>query len=105
MAVRSYQLVLAAGALRLSDVYGDGAGVANPKNDIPYRQVILQASGAAAYVGFTNLTTSSVYGAKVDNTFTGPGVSLGPFEAGPIKLSDLWVAGAGSTISVLGIPF
>ena len=41
----------------------------------------------------------------VDNTFTGPGVSLGPFEAGPIKLSDLWVAGAGATISVLGIPF
>lgn len=105
MAVRSYQLVLAAGAMRLSDVYGDGVGVVNPKNDIPYRQVILQAAGAAAFVGFTNAVTSSVFGIKIDNTFTGPGVSLGPFEAGPIKLSDLWVAGAGATISVLGVPF
>ena len=98
MAVRSYQLALAAGALRLSDVYGDGAGVVNPKNDIPYRQVVLQASGAAAFVGFNNLVTSTVYGAKIDNTFTGPGNFSAPsnwsFGALPAASDDFAIKGA-----------
>lgn len=108
MALRSYQLVLAAAAQRLSNVYG-GASLGNvidPKADIPYRQIILEAEAAAAFVGMDSLTSSTVYGTRVDSTAaTAPLVVFGPFEAGPIHLSDFWVAGAGSTIHVSGIPF
>lgn len=106
MAARSYQLTLAAAAQRLSNVYG-GASLGNaidPKADIPYRQVLLQASGADAFVGMDNLTTSTVYGVSAHSTDLQP-VTLGPFDTGPIHLSDLWVAGAGATLHVLGIPF
>lgn len=106
MSVRSYQLALAAAAQRLSNVYG-GASLGNaidPKEDIPYRQVLIQATGADAFLGMTSAVTSTTYGTAVDSTDLQP-VVLGPFGTGPIKLSDLWVAGAGATIHVTGIPF
>lgn len=106
MAAKSYQLALAAAAQRLSNVYG-GKSLGNlidPKEDIPYRQVLLQATGADAFVGMDDLTTSTTYGIAVDSTDLQP-VTLGPFDTGPIHLSDLWVAGAGATIQVFGIPF
>lgn len=106
MALRSYQLVLAAAAQRLSNVYGGASlgNVINAKDDIPYRQIHLQAEGADAFVGMDNLTTSSVYGTKIE--LTGDAVIVfGGTDAGPIKLSDFWVAGAGATLHVTGIPF
>lgn len=106
MPVISGQLVLAAGAQRLSNAYG-GESVANavvPRLDVPLRQVLLTAEAADAFVGATDATTATVYGTKVDSTENVP-VSLGPFDNGGIKLSDLWVAGAGATLHVLGIVF
>lgn len=108
MAARSFQLTLAAAALRLSDVYGGPAG-ADPSAalNVPYRQILLSASGADAFVGGQDqgaLTTATVYGMQVDSTALGP-ASIGPFETGPVKLSDFWVAGAGSVIHILCIPF
>ena len=106
MALRSYNLTLAATPLRVSDVYGGAAGSLDPKVDIPYRQVILQASGAAAYIGFDPAVLSTtVYGNKVDSANTGPGTVLGPFDQGPIHLSDLYALGSGATLHVTGIPF
>lgn len=110
----SGQLVLAAAAQRLSNVYG-GASIAPPNTIVPaqdlaYRQVILQATGADAFLGGDlpagqgALVTSTVYGTAIDSTDL-QGITLGPFSTGPIKLTDLWVAGAGATLHVTGIPF
>jgi hypothetical protein len=104
MAARHFQLTLAAAAQRLSDVYGDGVGVVNAANDLPYRQLLLSATGADAFVGDDAEVDSTDYGALVDSTALTP-VVLGPFETGPLKLSDLYVAGAGATLHVLAIPF
>ena len=105
MAAKSYNLTLGAAALRLSDVYGDGAGVVNAAKDIPYRQILLSASGADAFIGGANQTvTGTDYGIQVDSTALGP-ASIGPYETGPVKLSDLYAAGAGATLHILAIPF
>lgn len=106
MGLRSYQLVLAAAAQRLSNVYGgkSAGNVIHAPDDIPYRQIHLQAEGADVFVGADNLTTATVYGTKVE--LTGDVVIVfGGTDAGPIKLSDFWVAGAGATVHVTGIPF
>lgn len=104
--VRSYNLTLAATQQRLSDVYGGAPGSIDPKVDIPYRQVILQASGAAGYIGYDPVVLSTtVYGHKIDSANTGAGVTVGPFNEGPIKLSDLYALGAGSTLHILGVPY
>jgi len=105
MALRSYQLVLAAAAQRLSNVYG-GASLGNlidPKEDIPYRQILLQATGANAFLGMDSLVTLTVYGTEVDATDLQP-IGLGSFDTGPLHLSDIWAAGAGATIHITAIP-
>lgn len=107
MAIRSYQLTLAAAAKRLSQVYGDADSLANQineANDIPYRYLMLQATGADAYIGVDSTTTSTTYGTKVASADTQP-ISLGHYDAGPIRLSDIWVAGNGAVIHVTGVPF
>jgi hypothetical protein len=107
MAVRTFQLALSATAVRLSDVYGDGAGVVNPRNDIPYRQLILQAEGADLYIGADNTVSTTNYGVKaaVTGASNVPGGGLGPFDTGPLRLSDLWAVGTGATVHILGVPF
>lgn len=115
MGLRSYQLTLAATAQRLSNVYGGGSAnnVINPADDIGYRAIFLQATGANAFLGGENppgqqgmgaLVTSSNYGTEIDATDLQP-VVLGGYDAGTVKLSDYWVAGAGATLHVTGIPF
>ena len=107
MAARDFQIVLAAAALRLSNVYG---GIANAEPDaglnIPYRQLLLSAEGAVAFVGAASDVTATNYGVRVEigATAVDP-VSIGPFETGPVKLSDLWAAGAGATLHILAIPY
>jgi hypothetical protein len=104
MAARAYTLTQAAAAKRLSDVYGDGAGVVNAANDIPYRQVILQAEGAVALIGNSAVATTD-YGFSIAAAAS---VVLGPFETGPIKLSDLYMVGtvgANNKLHILGIPY
>ena len=107
MALRAYQLTLAAAAQRLSNVYG-GASANNaidPKQDIPYRQILLQATGADAVIGMDSATAAAgTYGTNVDSSDLQP-VTLGPFSEGPIKLSDIWAAGASATIHITGIPY
>jgi hypothetical protein len=102
----SGQLILAAAAQRLSNVYGGASlgNVVNAVQDLPYRQILLMADGADAFIGQDDLTTSTVWGTKVDSTDLQP-VTLGPFTTGPVKLSDLWVAGAGATLHFIGVPF
>lgn len=102
MAIKSYQLVLTAGVKRLSDVYGGAAGVLNAKDDIPYRQVVLYAEAAAAFIGMDVTVSTTVYGATLASAAS---ISLGQVDAGPLKLSDFFVTGAGCTLHILGLPF
>lgn len=103
MALRSYQLALAATPKRLSDVYG---GPLDPAKDIPYRQLILQSEGADLYIGTDNTVSTTNYGVKASVVGQStPGGGLGPFSTGPLKLSDLWAVGAGATLHILGVPF
>lgn len=105
MAVRHFQIALAAAAQRLSDVYGDGAGAVNAANDLPYRQILFSATGADAFLGDDGDVDSGDYGMLVESTAPVVPVVLGPFETGPVKLSSLYAAGAGSTLHILAIPF
>lgn len=106
MAAKSFTLSVAATKTRLSDVYGGAAG-ANPDaaNDIPYRQLILQAETADAKIGDATLTSTN-YGALVPNAAPAAPIVLGPFSSGPVKLSDLWALGGGTgKLHILGIPY
>ena len=114
--VRSYSLTLNGVAQRLSQVYASGAANAQPSaaDDIPFRQVSLQPDPAAAaviYIAGSNVgasISSSNHGASLDPTqaTAGDRLSLGPFESGPVKLSDLWVLGTNNErVMVLAVPF
>lgn len=102
MALRSYQLALTGTAKRLSDVYGGTAGVRDAVNDIPYRQLLVQTTGADGYLGDSNAVNSTT-GMKL--TAGAAPVSLGPFESGPLKLSDMWGIGAGASLQIVGVPY
>ena len=111
--VTQYTLTLDGTAQRLSQVYSSGAGNAQPSaaQDIPFRQVFLQADPANAnvvYVGASSAVTSVNHGISLDPTqaTAQDRVSLGPFPTGAVKLSDLWVIGTNAQrLMVLGIPF
>lgn len=111
MALKHFVLNLSGAAQRLSQVYASGAGNAQPSaaEDIPYRQVFIQAFDANSndvYVGSSNAVSASNYGFHLDAANNIPPVVLGPFETGPIKLSDIWVIGTlNEDISILGVPF
>ena len=107
MALRSYVLTLAAGAQRASNAYGGSSlgNVIHPTDDIPYRQILLQATGADAFLGMDAATDSTTYGTKIDSTDLQPVTLRADVPGAPLKLSDLWVAGAGATLHVTGVPF
>lgn len=109
MAARDFQITLTAAAKRLSDVYGIAADAPQPlfaKADIPYRQILLSAETAVGFVGADNLVTSTKYGIRVEIGATAvEPVSIGPYESGPVKLSDFWAAGNTCVLHILAIPF
>jgi hypothetical protein len=75
--------------------------------DIPYRELVLQVAGADAYIGADSTVSPTNYGLKaavVGQSTVGGGI--GPFDSGPVKLSDFWaVGGAGATLHIVGIPY
>ncbi len=104
MPFKTFNMTVGAVAKRLSDVYGDGVGVVNAANDIPYRQVILQAETADIEIGDATVTTS-IYGTKIPFTAPAAWVTLGPFETGPIKLSEIYAISTNATLHITGIPY
>ena len=112
MAFRGYYLTMTGVAQRLSDVYGDGIGVVVPASDIPYREITFQAkdtNGADIYVGHTSAVSATNFGFHVDYPKAGtnnPPSRLGPYNAGPLHLSDFWVLGTnGEILTIGGVPF
>ena len=108
MSARDYQVTLAAGAVRLSRAYASGAVDVEPSaaDNLPFRQLVFSAEGAVAFVGAASDVSSTNYGTRVEVGAAGSApVIVGPFETGPVKLSDFWAAGAGAILHVLGIPY
>jgi hypothetical protein len=128
MAARSFQIALTAGATRLSDVYigltaggpggpadniGGSAGNPDARSDVPYREIFLFSSGAVAFVGGSDMAgtsttpvSSTTWGMKIQqDAATAPPIDLGPYDTGPMKLSNFWASGAGATLHILAIPY
>lgn len=104
--IKSFNLAIGATAKRLSDAYAVGAaGAIDAASDIPYRQLILQAETADIEIGGSSAVSTTVYGMKLPATAPAAPVVLGPFESGPIKLSDLWAISTTATLHILGVPF
>jgi len=92
--VKSYQVVLTATAQQLSlAIFGTNDETQN----IPFRQLVFSADGNA-YIGDHTVTVAPGLVAASQ-------LVLGPFDTGPIKLSDFWAVGPGTTLHVLGVPF
>lgn len=105
--VLSGQLALTATAQRLSNMLGGASSgdAVDPKQDLPCLLILIQATGADAYIGDDNATTSTNYGTKIVSTAT-VAERLGPFgTGGAVKLSDIWIAGSGATARVTAITF
>ena len=103
MGLHHHALTLTGVAQRLSDVYGDGVGVADALHDIPLRQITFQtleaAQGATVYVGSAPTITAADHGFHIDPGVT---ITLGPFsDAGPMKLGDYYVLGAAQVVLVI----
>jgi hypothetical protein len=95
--VKTYQIALSGTVSRLSTPF---AG--DESQNIPFRQLLVQSAGADAFLGNTNTVTTGT-GFKVASG-AAP-MSIGPFETGPVKLSDFYGIGAGATLTILGVPF
>lgn len=106
--IRTYRLVLTGVAQNLSDAFGDGVGVVNAAHDIPLRQIVLQSqkAGADVFLGQDNTVTGTVFGVRLSPTESVPPFTLGPYDTGPMKLSDFWVFGTNTQVlTVLVVPY
>jgi len=62
---------------------------------------VITATGAAASIGGSAaVTTATGFPIAIAGTLV-----LGPFATGPLRLSDLYAIGAGSTLTIIGVPF
>src|SRR5882672_1896790 len=104
MAARHFNLTIGAVRKQLSDAYGK-PGVVDPADNIPYRQILVQ-SEVDAFIGGPLVTTTD-YGFWISSVAaaTNSVLPIGPFETGPIKLSDFWVVGTAGIIHILAIPY
>jgi hypothetical protein len=103
MSLRSYQLTITAAAQRLSSILPDPA--VGGKSDESFREIHL-TSDTDCFIGATSAITTSVYGLKIFAQVAGQyPIELGPYDTGPIKLSDIWVIGTSGILHILGIPF
>ena len=108
MAARHYSLTLTGVAQRLSTVLTDTE--VGGREDIAMVQVIFAADPANAnvvYIGTNSNVSSSSHGFSLDPTqaTAKDRESIGPFEAGKVKLSDFWVIGTNAQrLMVLAVP-
>jgi hypothetical protein len=101
VAVRDFTLTITAAAQKLS------AALANTERGGPqdesYRELSITCE-TDCFLGSSSSLTTSTYGIKVLAAATLP-VKIGPFDAGPVKLSDIWVIGTSGKLHVLGITY
>ena len=109
MAFDHFALTLSGVAQRLYSVLAN-TEVGGP-NDLPCRQIILAAdpaNTAVVYVGGSSAVSATSHAFSLDPTAATAldKQSIGPFEAGPVKLSDFWALGTANERLMIGIvPF
>ena len=109
MSARDFTLTLNGSAQRLSTVLADTQP--GGTRDEAYRQIVLAAdpaNTAAVFVGASSSVTSSNFGFSLDPTqaTAKDRESIGPFNDGPIKLSEIWVIGTNNEkLHIFGVPY
>jgi hypothetical protein len=109
MAVRDYSLTLNGSAQRLSTVLSN-TQPGGPQDEA-FRQIILAqhpGNSNAIYVGANSTISTTAFGFALDPTqaTAADRQTIGPFETGPVKLSEIWVLGTNAEIlHIFGIPF
>lgn len=109
MAARDYTLTLTGVAQRLSSVLSDTTP--GGTRDEACRQIIVAQDPTnthAIYFGSTASVTSSAYGFSLDPTeaTAKDREIIGPFDTGPVKLSEIWVIGtANDKLHLFVVPF
>ena len=106
MSFRHYVLTLSGVAQRLSSVLAN-TEPGGPQ-DVACRQILLAAdpaNTAVVYIGGASPTGSSTSHAfSLDPTQASQGpVSIGPFDAGPVKLSEVYALGTANERLMIGI--
>ena len=106
MAARAYQLTVTGAAQPLSAAIPIDPSRGGPLDEA-YRQILLSMDTAVAFIGNSSAVASNNYGVEVWIAAAGNPlpISIGPFEAGPIKLSDLYVIGSSGTLHILAVPY
>lgn len=103
MAARQYNLTITAVAQRLSAAIPTDPNRGGTRDEA-CREIWISAT-TDCFLGDAAVTTS-VYGKKIFADAAGtPLYKLGPFDAGPVKLSDLYVVGTSGTLNLITIPF
>lgn len=104
MPFNAYSLTLTGGIQRLSSVLTNTTP--GGEWDFPCLQILLSAdpaNAAAAYIG-GSAVSSTAHAFSLDPTqATQQPVSIGPFQAGAVKLSELYVIGAANERLMIGI--
>lgn len=101
--VVQYTLTITAVAQRLSQAI-PADKTRGATQDLALRELWVSAS-ADCFLGDSNVTTS-VYGKKIfADAATTPDYKFGPYDAGPIKLSDIFVVGTSGTLFLFAVPY
>ena len=105
-----YTLTLTGAAQPLTSLLAAADQSVGGANDYGLRQILFQADPAnssAVYIGADATVSSSAHGFSLDPTQASQlPVALGPFETGPLRLSDFWVLGSNAEkLHVTVVPF
>lgn len=106
MSFRHYALTLTGVAQRLSTVLTN-TEVGGPQ-DVACRQIILAAdpaNTAVVYIGGSSSVSSTSHAFSLDPTqaTAKDRETIGPFDAGPVKLSEVWAIGTADQRLMIGI--
>lgn len=105
MAFRHYTLTLTGGIDRLSSVLGD-VTPGGPQ-DLACRQIILAAdpaNGNVVYFGGSAVSsTSAAFALDPTQATAGDRQSLGPFDCGAVKLSEIYAIGTANQRVFIGL--
>ncbi len=100
MSVRHFTLTITAAAQRLSSVLADTQP--GGTRDEAYSELQISTE-TDCFIGKSDVTTAD-YGIKVLAAATLP-VKIGPFNSGPVKLSEIYVIGTSGKLHIFGIPY
>ncbi len=105
MSWRHYALTLSGVAQRVSSVLTNTE--AGGPQDVACRQIIFSAdpaNGNVLYIGGVGVSdTSHAFALDPTQATAKDRESIGPFEAGPVKLSEFWVLGTATQRLMIGI--